>query len=238
MTNVQDECEKLRRLGASVGAFVASKHESYGGAYTGGAALLRELAPEGVEPELFVAAILATRIFEKLRRFFVAPRAFNESPLVDVVGHALCLAMLYGAEPPPAPSGDASPDPADPGPADVGLARRLLARYLSGGDSGANEVDVQGAYRALGCVLVGAEATSSAGVSEADPLYRSPEAQAFLNGLRRQGVADSIGAAISCLRDPLSRPAEYGESMRQEMRAALEILEGARAELGLPDGPK
>lgn len=170
-TSVDDECEKLRSLGRNVGAFVAEKHEAYGGAYTGGAALLRELAPDGVRPEQYVAAILATRIFEKLRRFFVAPQAFGESPLVDVVGHALCLAVLYGAEPPPAPEGSASPDPGDPGPADVGLARRLLARYLSGGDSGSNEVDVQAAYRALGGdPLTGTPAPSI----EIDPAEANP----------------------------------------------------------------
>ncbi len=93
-----EECEKLRSLGAKAGAFVAKKHAAYGSAYAKVAACMALLVPDGPKPAQYAAFTIVTRILEKVSRYFTAPDAFGESPLGDVIGHAFCLGLIYGVD--------------------------------------------------------------------------------------------------------------------------------------------
>lgn len=88
-TGSAPRADLIRRTAAEIGDLTARKNEAYGQSFATAGEALRLLAPEGLRPEQYGAALLVARIWDKLGRLITDPAAFGEDPLRDIAGYGL-----------------------------------------------------------------------------------------------------------------------------------------------------
>ena len=79
----------FEELGASVGQLVADKQRSYGDSFGRSGECLRQMFPDGIEPEQYDDLLTIARILDKLFRIANNKDAFDENPYQDIVGYGL-----------------------------------------------------------------------------------------------------------------------------------------------------
>jgi hypothetical protein len=77
------------KIGAQVGKLVHDKQLAYGDSFGRSGECLRQMFPEGIQPEQYDDLLTIARIIDKLFRLANDPRAFDENPYQDIVGYAL-----------------------------------------------------------------------------------------------------------------------------------------------------
>ena len=87
----------FEQLGASVGNLVQEKQKAYGDSFGRSGECLRQMLPDGIEPEQHDDLLTIARILDKLFRIANNKDAFNENPYQDIVGYGL-LGMKRHAE--------------------------------------------------------------------------------------------------------------------------------------------
>jgi hypothetical protein len=81
--------ERIRATAADIGDLTARKNEAYGASFATAGDALRLLAPDGLRPDQYGAALLVARIWDKRGRLVSDPSAFGEDPLRDIAGYGL-----------------------------------------------------------------------------------------------------------------------------------------------------
>lgn len=76
-------------LGESVGNLVREKQEAYGDSFGRSGECLRQMFPDGIEPEQYDDLLTIARMLDKLFRIATNPDAFDENPYADLAGYAL-----------------------------------------------------------------------------------------------------------------------------------------------------
>ena len=76
-------------LGQEIGRLVQEKQNSYGDSFGRSGQCLREMFPNGIQPEQYDDLLTIARILDKLFRLANKPDAFGESPYGDILGYAL-----------------------------------------------------------------------------------------------------------------------------------------------------
>tara|TARA_R110000822_G_scaffold289516_1_gene410854 strand:- start:275 stop:568 length:294 start_codon:yes stop_codon:yes gene_type:complete len=79
----------FEELGASVGKLVTSKQQAYGDSFGRSGECLRQMFPNGIEPEQYDDLLTIARMLDKLFRIATNPNAFDENPYGDLAGYAL-----------------------------------------------------------------------------------------------------------------------------------------------------
>jgi len=76
-------------LGFDVGDLVEKKQKAYGDSFGRSGACLRQMYPDGIQPEQYDDLLTVARILDKLFRIASNPTAFDENPYQDIVGYGL-----------------------------------------------------------------------------------------------------------------------------------------------------
>lgn len=84
-----NRADRIRQTAADIGDLTAQKNEAYGASFATAGDALRLLAPDGLRPDQYGAALLVARIWDKLGRLMTDPTAFGEDPLRDIAGYGL-----------------------------------------------------------------------------------------------------------------------------------------------------
>jgi hypothetical protein len=77
------------RIGARVGQLVHDKQLAYGDSFGRSGECLRQMFPEGIQPNQYDDLLTIARILDKLFRIANNPTAFDENPYQDIVGYGL-----------------------------------------------------------------------------------------------------------------------------------------------------
>ena len=80
---------KLTEIGFEVGELVNKKQKAYGDSFGRSGECLRQMFPEGINPEQYDDLLTIARILDKLFRIANNPSAFEENPYQDIVGYGL-----------------------------------------------------------------------------------------------------------------------------------------------------
>lgn len=88
----------FEQLGASVGNLVAEKQRSYGDSFGRSGECLRQMFPDGIEPEQYDDLLTIARILDKLFRIANNKDAFEENPWRDLAGYSLLSMKRYDKE--------------------------------------------------------------------------------------------------------------------------------------------
>ena len=97
------------KLGAEIGALVATKQQCYGDSFGKAGALIAILYPEGIPLSKLDDALTIVRVVDKLFRIATSRDALGESPWRDIAGYALLSVARVESEKAAALStGDAS----------------------------------------------------------------------------------------------------------------------------------
>jgi len=80
---------RLTQIGTEIGQLCAEKNEAYGDSFSKAGAILRELYPDGLQPEQYDDMLAIVRILDKLFRIATRKDAFGESPFKDIAGYAI-----------------------------------------------------------------------------------------------------------------------------------------------------
>ena len=81
--------QKYIDLGKEIGTLVGKKQEAYGDSFGKSGECLRQMYPDGINPEQYDDLLTITRILDKLFRIANNPTAFDENPYMDIVGYGL-----------------------------------------------------------------------------------------------------------------------------------------------------
>jgi hypothetical protein len=84
-----DVKNKFTGLANAVGNIVHIKQEAYGDSFGKSGECLRQMYPNGIEPEQYDDLLTVARILDKLFRIANNPTAFDENPYQDIVGYGL-----------------------------------------------------------------------------------------------------------------------------------------------------
>ena len=76
-------------IGAEVGKLVSDKQRAYGDSFGRSGECLRQMFPEGIQPNQYDDLLTIARILDKLFRIANNPTAFDENPYQDIVGYGL-----------------------------------------------------------------------------------------------------------------------------------------------------
>lgn len=96
-TPLDGDCT-FEQLGASVGNLVAEKQRSYGDSFGRSGECLRQMFPDGIEPEQYDDLLTIARILDKLFRIANNKDAFEENPWRDLAGYSLLSMKRYDKE--------------------------------------------------------------------------------------------------------------------------------------------
>jgi len=77
------------QLGNEVGKLVHNKQLAYGDSFGRSGDCLRQMFPNGIQPDQYDDLLTIARILDKLFRLANDPGAFDENPYQDIVGYAL-----------------------------------------------------------------------------------------------------------------------------------------------------
>jgi len=80
---------KFTGLANAVGNIVSVKQEAYGDSFGKSGECLRQMYPNGIQPEQYDDLLTVARILDKLFRIANNPTAFDENPYQDIVGYGL-----------------------------------------------------------------------------------------------------------------------------------------------------
>ena len=80
---------KFSEIGADVGKLVHDKQLAYGDSFGRSGEFLRQMFPEGIQPNQYDDLLTIARILDKLFRIANNPTAFDENPYQDIVGDGL-----------------------------------------------------------------------------------------------------------------------------------------------------
>ena len=80
---------KFSEIGAEVGKLVSDKQRAYGDSFGRSGECLRQMFPEGIQPDQYDDLLTIARILDKLFRIANNPTAFDENPYQDIVGYGL-----------------------------------------------------------------------------------------------------------------------------------------------------
>tara|TARA_R110000765_G_scaffold188833_1_gene294202 strand:- start:405 stop:692 length:288 start_codon:yes stop_codon:yes gene_type:complete len=80
---------KFSDIGAEVGKLVSDKQRAYGDSFGRSGECLRQMFPEGIQPDQYDDLLTIARILDKLFRIANNPTAFDENPYQDIVGYGL-----------------------------------------------------------------------------------------------------------------------------------------------------
>lgn len=86
MKNNNDNFEEL---GRTIGKLVTCKQKNYGDSFGRSGECLRQMYPNGIEPEQYDDLLTIARMLDKLFRIATNPDAFDENPFGDLAGYAL-----------------------------------------------------------------------------------------------------------------------------------------------------
>jgi len=78
-----------QKLGEEIGKLVEEKQQAYGDSFSKSGRILKELFPNGVNPDQYDDLLTIARIIDKLFRIANDKNAFGESPYRDIAGYAL-----------------------------------------------------------------------------------------------------------------------------------------------------
>ena len=92
MDRIRGPHKDFAGLGFDVGELVERKQKAYGDSFGRSGECLRQMFPEGIEPEQYDDLLTIARILDKLFRIANDANAFEENPYQDIVGYGL-LAM-------------------------------------------------------------------------------------------------------------------------------------------------
>jgi hypothetical protein len=76
-------------IGKSVGELVKDKQTAYGDSFGRSGECLRQMFPNGIQPEQYDDLLTIARILDKLFRIANNKEAFDENPYQDIVGYGL-----------------------------------------------------------------------------------------------------------------------------------------------------
>jgi len=76
-------------IGTKVGKLVSDKRIAYGDSFGRSGECLRQMFPNGINPEQYDDLLTIARILDKLFRIANNPNAFDENPYQDIVGYGL-----------------------------------------------------------------------------------------------------------------------------------------------------
>ena len=85
----------FEQLGASVGQLVEEKQKAYGDSFGRSGECLRQMFPDGIEPEQYDDLLTIARILDKLFRIANNKDAFEENPWADLMGYSLLSMKRY-----------------------------------------------------------------------------------------------------------------------------------------------
>ena len=88
----------FEQLGASVGNLVQEKQKAYGDSFGRSGECLRQMCPDGIEPEQYDDLLTIARILDKLFRIANNKDAFEENPWQDICGYSLLSMKRYDKE--------------------------------------------------------------------------------------------------------------------------------------------
>ena len=80
---------KFRSIADGVADIVKDKQEAYGDSFGKSGECLRQMYPQGIDPEQYDDLLTVARILDKLFRIANNPTAFDENPYQDIVGYGL-----------------------------------------------------------------------------------------------------------------------------------------------------
>jgi len=80
---------KFQEIGEKVGLLVGDKQAAYGDSFGKSGECLRQMYPDGIQPEQYDDLLTIVRILDKLFRIASNPDAFSENPYQDIVGYGL-----------------------------------------------------------------------------------------------------------------------------------------------------
>jgi hypothetical protein len=91
--NIQSERIKAdyESMGRELGALCDAKNQAYGDSFRRSGDLLKELYPDGVQPEQYQDMLAIVRVIDKLFRIATDKDAFGESPWRDVAGYGILM---------------------------------------------------------------------------------------------------------------------------------------------------
>jgi hypothetical protein len=78
-----------REIGKEIGKLVDEKQAAYGDSFGKSGAVMKILYPEGIRPDQIDNALCVVRIIDKLFRIASQPKAFGESPYLDIAGYGI-----------------------------------------------------------------------------------------------------------------------------------------------------
>ena len=76
-------------IGKDVGELVKEKQEAYGDSFGRSGECLRQMFPNGIQPEQYDDLLTIARILDKLFRIANNKDAFDENPYQDIIGYGL-----------------------------------------------------------------------------------------------------------------------------------------------------
>ena len=76
-------------IGKDVGELVKEKQEAYGDSFGRSGECLRQMFPNGIQPEQYDDLLTIARILDKLFRIANNKDAFGECPWTDIAGYSL-----------------------------------------------------------------------------------------------------------------------------------------------------
>lgn len=77
------------QYGRQVGELVTEKQAAYGDSFGRSGEVLRQLYPDGIQPEQYDDMLAVVRIVDKLFRIATDRDALGESPFKDITGYGL-----------------------------------------------------------------------------------------------------------------------------------------------------
>jgi hypothetical protein len=92
--------KNFEKIGAKVGKLVAEKQEAYGDSFGRSGDVLRQLYPNGIQPDQYDDLLTIARILDKLFRIATMKDAFGENPYQDIVGYGILGMGRHSDEPP------------------------------------------------------------------------------------------------------------------------------------------
>lgn len=95
MKNGKTEDKGFAADGFNVGKLVENKQQAYGDSFGRSGECLRQMYPNGIDPEQYDDVLTIARMLDKLFRIASDPKAFDENPYRDLCGYSLLGMKRY-----------------------------------------------------------------------------------------------------------------------------------------------
>lgn len=87
------------KTGTDIGRLVAEKQAAYGNSFGLSGGILKDLYPNGIQPDQYTDMLVIVRIIDKLFRIANKKDAFGESPYQDIAGYGILGVIKDGEMP-------------------------------------------------------------------------------------------------------------------------------------------